>query len=438
VSSHYREQFARSEAGTGAHPAWLAAVRRAAIDRFDELGLPTRKDEAWKYTPTTAIARGGFVATVDPVAQLNPDDIVRIFGSPTGDCRLVFENGRYSAPLSSPGPSGAPLARNLGAMLCDDPGPIERSLSMGPESLVRPFDALNLAFARDGAFVAIDAANSGRSIELLFVATGSADGCISNVRNIIRIADGASATVSIRHASDADAARYLTNVATSVELGDGAKLDLVTVQRESEAALHLASVDVEQRRDSRFRSHHFALGAGLARSEVNTILAGPGAETSLDGLFLADGTQHIDNQTRIEHRAPHGTSSELYKGVLGGRSRGVFNGLVRVHRDAQKTSARQSNPNLLVSDRAHVNAKPTLEIYADDVKCSHGSTIGRLDDDALFYLRARGIDERAARQMLIGAFASELVDGVPGEALRARVEAWVSRKLDAVALRVHS
>ena len=223
---------------------------------------------------------------------------------------------------------------------------------------------------------------------------------------------------------------YWTNAMTQILLEDNAELDLVTVQSESDTAYHFSSLDIRQERDSRFRSHHVSLGGALARSEIYARLDAPGVDCALNGLFLGDGQQHLDSQTTVDHACPHGTSRELYKGILGGHSRGVFNGTVLVRQDAQKTNAQQFNPNLLISDDAQINTKPTLEISADDVKCSHGSTVGRLDEDALFYLRARGVDERAARQMLTVAFASEIANAIPQDSLRAQVERLVSAKLE--------
>ncbi len=440
--SHFGAQFARREDEfASASPAWLAPVRRAAMQRFDELGLPTRKDEPWKYTPTSRIAKAAFLQEPRSESGLSREDIVRIFGEPAADCSLVFENGRFTRSLSSVDALPETVtASSLAEILRDDPDQVQRSLSVRADSLTRPLAALNLAFVHDGAFLSIGSSRDEQSIELLFVSTRAAG--VANLRNIIRIASGANAVISMRYASDlaADASvedvrsagDYLTNAVTSVELGDNAELDLISVQNEADCALHLSSVDVEQQRDSRFRSHLFAIGAGLSRSEVNSVLAAPGADCALNGLFLVGGTQHVDNQTVIDHASPHCSSRELYKGVLGGRSRGVFNGLVRVREDAQKTNAQQSNSNLLVSDRAHVNTKPTLEIYADDVKCAHGSTIGRLDEDALFYLRSRGLDERSATQLLIGAFVSEVGEAIPHELVRAHVERTVAAKLATV------
>jgi len=217
---------------------------------------------------------------------------------------------------------------------------------------------------------------------------------------------------------------------TQVLLAQNAELDLVVVQSESDAAYHFSTIDVRQERDSRFRSHQISLGAALARSEIYARLEAPGVDCALDGLFIGGDEQHVDSQTTIDHASPHGTSRELYKGILGGRSRGVFNGSVLVREDAQKTNARQFNPNLLISDEAQINSKPTLEISADDVKCTHGSTVGRVDEDALFYLRTRGLDERRARQMMTVAFASEIAQGIPHQSLREQIEQLIAEKLE--------
>ena len=431
---HFAEQLADYQAQRGdADPAWLAPVRQAALARFDELGLPTRRDEAWKYTNPAPIVDGAFrpVAHAAPAAGgITREDVARIFGESAAQCCLVFENGQWVESLSAlDGLPEAVVATGLSALLRDAPERARTLIEPAADALQRPFSALNLAFGGDGAFVRI-AETLERPLELLFLHSPAAQGRFTSPRSWIAHEAGATATVSMRYASiSADSDAYLTNAVTSVSLGANAQLDLVTVQTEARDAIHLASIDVEQQRDSRFRSHHVSLGAKLSRSEIACRLAETGADCTLNGVYVADDREHVDNQTVIDHASPHTTSRELYKGICGGRARGVFNGLVRVHKDAQKINAEQSNPNLLLSDRAQVNAKPTLEIYADDVKCSHGSTIGRLDESALFYLRARGIPARDAERMLTEAFAAEVADAIPDEKLRDFVAAQVRAKL---------
>lgn len=429
--AHFVSRFGDCEAGlAGSSPGWLAPIRRAAIERFAELGFPTRKNEAWKYTSISGIA--GASLDPEPPARdgVSRDQLRALLGSDASQGWFVFEDGRFAPELSSddPLPAGVEIDGLAGA-LGRHPELI-RPLLDREDSLDRPFAALNGAFQRDGAFVRIAAgASPQRPIQLLFVASPGAAGRVANPRNIIRIDRGAKAAVMLRFESFCHDV-YWTNAMTQILLEDDAELDLVSVQSESDTAYHFSSVDVRQARDSRFRSHQISLGGALARSEIYARLDAPGVDCALNGLFLADGAQHVDCQTTIDHASTHGTSRELYKGILGGRSRGVFNGSVLVRPDAQKTNAQQFNPNLLISDGALINTKPTLEISADDVKCSHGSTVGRLDEDALFYLRARGVDERAARRMLTNAFAAEIARAIPQDSLRAQVELLVTAKLE--------
>ncbi len=429
AQAHFVSRFGDCEAQlAGAGPEWLAPIRRAAIERFAQLGFPTRRNEAWKYTSVSEIAK----ASLDPEPPardgISRDDVRALLGGDRSEGVFVFEDGRFAPELSTGiAPDGVVIEGLAGAL--ERRPELVRPLLDRADPLDRPFAALNGAFQRDGAFVRVAAgAAPERPIQLLFAASPSASGRVANPRNIIRIERGARATIMLRFESLCGGV-YWTNALTQILLEDDSELDLVSVQRESNAAYHFASYDVHQERDSRFRSHQIALGAALSRSDIYARLAAPGVDCALNGLFLADGEQHVDSQTTVDHASPHGTSRELYKGILGGRSRGVFNGCVLVRPDAQKTDARQFNPNLLLSDEARINTKPTLEISADDVKCSHGATVGRLDDDALFYLRARGVDEATAREMLTVAFASEIPRAIPQESLRAQVERMISAKL---------
>ena len=424
-------RFADCEAGLAeASPGWLAPIRRAAIERFAELGFPTRKDEVWKYTSTAPIAQAALDPSPAATDGVSRDEIRNLVGSESAECCLVFEDGRFAPEFSSTDAlSGDVEVRSLASVLAEDSSRL-RPLLDAEDPLDRPFAALNRAFHRDGAFVRVTAgAAPERPIQLLFVATPGAAGRVANPRNVISVDAGARAAVTMRYAARCDAV-YWTNAVTQVLVGPNAELDLVTIQSEAEAAFHLSSLGVTQDRDSRFRSHLISLGAALARSEINARLDAPGVDCELNGLFLVDGEQHVDSQTTIDHASPHGTSRELYKGILDGHSHGVFNGKILVRPGAQKTNAQQSNPNLLTSDRARINTKPTLEIQADDVKCTHGSTVGHLDEDALFYLRARGVEERAAREMLTVAFASEIAQSIPQPSLRAQVEQELARKID--------
>ena len=431
AQAHFVSRFGECEdqmAGSG--PAWLAPVRRAAIERFAELGFPTRKNEAWKYTNVSKIAKASLDPKLPERDGISRDDLHGLLGGGAPPGVFVFEDGRFAPELSSDEtlPAGVEVGSLTGA-LGEHPELI-RPLLERPDPLDRAFAALNGAFQRDGAFVRVTAgATPQQPIQLLFVASPGASGRVANPRNIIRIDRGAKAAIALRYESRCPGV-YWTNAMTDVLLEENAELDLITLQSESDTAYHFSSLDVSQECDSRFRSHHISLGGAIARNEIYARLDAPGVDCTLNGLFLVDGEQHVDSQTTVDHASPHGTSHELYKGILGGHARGVFNGSVLVRPDAQKTNAQQFNPNLLISDDAHVNTKPTLDIAADDVKCSHGSTVGRLDEDALFYLRTRGLDDPVARRMLTVAFASEIAEAIPQGPLRAQVEQYVAAKLE--------
>jgi Fe-S cluster assembly protein SufD len=412
----------------GGDPAWLPRVREAAIERFAELGFPSMKREDWKYTNVTPIARAiGKGPDGGAATEVNVEGIV---DASTMEHALVFVNGRFAPELSSLGalPDGA-VVDGLARVLRERPELAKPFLSRAFAIDDRCFPVLNTAFQRDGAFVSLPrGAVLEEPIHLVFANGGGAVDRTSHLRNLIAMAESASAVVVERYVPLTDTA-YVTNAVTDVALDADAQLDHVTLERESGSAFHVGGLFARLARDARFRSHAISLGSALVRNEVTAVLAGAGAECVLNGLFTAVESQHVDNQTTIDHAEPHGTSRELYKGVLGGRSKGVFNGKIIVRPGAQKTDAQQSNPNLLLSDGAEINTRPNLEIFADDVKCKHGSTVGRLDEDALFFLRSRGIGVDEARQMLARAFASEVVDQIPLAPLREEITRWVFEKV---------
>jgi Fe-S cluster assembly protein SufD len=430
AQDHYISHFADNEAElAGDSPAWLAPVRRAAIEHFAILGFPTRKNEAWKYTNVSPILKASFNPSPSGAESVRREDLRALLLDDVIEHSIVFVDGRFAPELSACDalPEGIEL-RSITEAWANREEQL-RPLFEGPDPLDRPFAALNSAFQRDGAFLRARAGTvSEQPIQLLFVTSPGATGFVTSPHNVIQIEDNAKAIVTVRYASLADNT-YWTNTRTQIAMGSNSELDLVTIQTEADAAMHLSSLDIQQERDSRFRSHLFSLGGALARNEIHARLGGTGADCVLNGVFLVDGEQHVDNPTTIDHAEPHGSSRELYKGILGGRARGVFNGIVLVRPGAQHTNAQQSNPNLLLSDHAQINTKPTLEIQADDVKCAHGATVGRLDEERLFYLRARGIDEKAARQMLTLAFASDVPQGIPHASVRAQVKDLITQKL---------
>ena len=404
----FRSHF---ESLNGSAPTWVRRLRATGMQRFADLGFPTTRLEDWKYTDVSRIAETPFRMPVN-ASNDDADRVARLAGD--GAARLVFVNGRYSERLSTTGslPKGAhvlPLSRAF-----EGQG-LETHLASLADLQSESFTALNTAFLEDGAYVHIEkGAIVEAPIQLLFMSSASTDPVASHPRVLIVAEHGSEAAVIEDYVGEGT---YFTNAVTEIALGENAKIDHYRLQRESAEGFHVGSVDARQERDSRLRSYSISLGGALARIAVNTRLEAEGGECLLDGLYMAHGRQHVDHHTSIDHRRPRCSSRELYKGVLADRSRGVFRGRVLVRPGAQHTDARQSNPNLLLSDGAEIDGKPQLEIHADDVKCSHGSAIGRVDENALFYLRARGIDEPAARALLVRGFAAEVLAALPEPAL---------------------
>jgi Fe-S cluster assembly protein SufD len=416
-----RDSFAPSDDGP------LRLVREAAFARFGKLGLPTTQDEEWKYTSLAPLAQHQF----EPATETKFREIDR-WTLGDGGIRLVFVNGRHRPDLSSHAASaGGAFIGSLAATLIHRPELVEREVARYADYHRDSLTALNTAFIQDGAFIHLPAGAVVQApIHLLYVSTAPGKPTLSQPRNLIVAGANSQAIVVETYAGLADEV-YFTNAVTEVVLGENARLDHYKLQEESARAFHVALTQVHHGRDSRFTSHSVALGAALARNEVRSLFASEGGECTLNGLYMATGKQHLDNRTLIDHKSPRCTSREMYKGVLDGQSRGVFSGRVLVRQDAQKTDARQTNKNLLLSDDAVVDTKPQLEIFADDVKCAHGAAVGQLDEDALFYLRSRGLDREAARSLLTYAFASEMVNLVPLGPLRAHVRDLVTSKLPA-------
>jgi Fe-S cluster assembly protein SufD len=296
------------------------------------------------------------------------------------------------------------------------------------ETETRAFAALNTAFAEDGAYVFVpDGVVLDTPIQLLFISVAAASS-MSHPRSLIVLGQGSQAQIVETYVGRSGQA-YFTNAVTEVFVGENAVLDHYKVQEEGREAYHVASMHVRASRSSTFSSHSFSLGGGLTRNDAIATLAGEGAECTLNGLYLADGERLVDNHTTIDHVMPHCPSHEIYKGILGGKARAIFNGKIIVRQDAQKTDAKQTNRALLLSDEATINTKPQLEIFADDVKCTHGATVGQLDEDAVFYLRARGLTYLEARDMLIHAFAGDILDRVKIDLLRKALEAELYTQL---------
>ncbi|NTX05182.1 Fe-S cluster assembly protein SufD [Myxococcus sp. CA040A] len=415
---------------TATTPAWLQRVRQEGLAHFARLGLPTTRDEAWKYTNLAPIADGAFVpsATAGSTAELAA--VVARLALPGP--RLVFVDGRLSPELSSVAglPRGLTL-KPLRDALVEDGAFLEAELGQRALAAEHAFTALNAALLEDGAVLRLaPGALSEVPVQLVFLTRGDAP-VLASPRILVVAGEGSEATLVETYASatGGGSGQGFTNAVTEVTLGDNASLKHYRLQAEGDAAVHVGGLHVRQGRDSRFVSHTFAFGGVLARNEVHVTFAGEGGDATLNGLYVGRGTQHLDQRTALDHAVPRCTSRELYKGVLDDRARGTFHGLVKVRQDAQRTDSRQQNRNLLLSEHAQADTRPQLEILADDVKCAHGAVVGRLDAQALFYLRSRGIPLAEAERLLTYAFARELVDAVPEGPVRASVEGLLAPKL---------
>jgi len=399
-SDRYAEQFARFTQQTTL-PGALASLRDDAFSCFDRLGFPTTRLEEWRFTNIARIAEKPFVAPTTRTDYTRADlDALHLprLGGP----ELVFVNGTFAPALSTT--DGLPAG-------------------------VQAFTALNTAFLCDGAVVEVaSGVVVDTPIHLLFVTRSGAAPVLSQPRVLVVAGAHSQVRVVESYAGDGETP-YLSNTVTEVSVGDAALIDHYTLVREADAAFRVGSLHVTLGRASNFSSHIITLGGAIVRNEARVVLAGEGGECALNGLYLANGRQLVDNQTTIDHAQPHCDSHELYKGILGGRSRAVFNGKIIVRLDAQKTNAKQSNKTLLLSEDAQITTKPQLEIFADDVKCTHGATVGQLDQDALFYLRSRGLARDQARQLLTHAFAADLLGHIKVEAIRTQLDAQLLERL---------
>jgi Fe-S cluster assembly protein SufD len=431
-TERYLEQFERVPKGTQ-QPAWVFPLRKSGLARFAELGLPTIKQEDWRFTNVAPIIELPFKPALQP-SQSGADPATvtgSTFGSLTAN-RLVFLNGHYSSDLSSLQPENAGVVIcSLGQALVQLPELLERHLSYQAQGSQNPFTALNTAFFQDGGFVHVPPGKSLRApVHLLFLSTSVEPGTTSHPRNLVIAERDSHLTVLESYLSTVDAPHF-TNAVTELVVGEGAHLEHAKFQDESVSAYHIAAIHADLKRRSNFISHSIALGARLSRNDIRTTLAGEGVECVLNGLYLTRGDQLADHHMIVDHAQPRCNSHEYYNGILDGRSKGVFHGRILVQQVAQKTDAKQTNKNLLLSEAATVDTKPQLEIYADDVKCTHGATVGQLNDESVFYLRARGLDLETARRMLIHAFGGEIIDRVRHQPAREALDRLVWQRLEA-------
>lgn len=394
--------------------AWLKALRTEAFNGFSDQGFPSLREEEWRYTNVSAIEKKLFAPSLD-LSEAVFDQALLTENQLEGALTIVLINGRFSKQHSSlEGLDKDISVLSMADALEQEPELLESYLTKAVSHKEHSFVAFNTAWFSDGLFVHIPAKKVvDQPIQLLHVVTEAE--CLASTRNVLIADEMAEVKVIETFVGVNDA--YLTASVTEVFVEKNASLTLYKVQSEGEKAYHFGGTYVKQARDSRFNHHNFAFGGLLARNDVHSDLD-TASECDLNGLYLGNKRQHIDNHTRINHLKPHAISNELYKGVLNQRARGVFQGMVYVAEDAQKTDSAMNNRNLLLSNDAEADTKPQLEIYADDVKCAHGVTVGQLEDKSIFYLQARCIDEETARNILTFAFANEMVDRVKLKSLR--------------------
>lgn len=415
----------------GAGLDWLGKLRQAGRDRYSATGVPTPREERWRYTNLhRPLTRTGFapagatMAAPDGVDLAIPQDAVH---------SLVFVDGRFRADLSALGalPAGAYVG-SLAALLADDPARVEALLGSLADAENRPLIALNTALMSDGLVIDLpDGVAVPDPIHVVSVGGVGGAALSFHQRTLVRLRSGATATLVERSAGVAGSV-YFANAVLEADVGTDAVFNHYRIQEESAEAFHVTNGDILLAKGSTYDGFVLSLGGRISRNEIHTRLTGEGIDCRLSGAYMMRGEQHTDTSTLIEHQAPGCTSRQVYKGVLDDKARGVFQGKIHVHRPAQQTDGYQMNRALLLSEAAEIDSKPELEIYADDVKCSHGATVGDLDPEALFYLQSRGVPLIDARRLMITSFLAEAIDEVDVEHLRAPFEATIVRWLDGI------
>jgi Fe-S cluster assembly protein SufD len=423
--AHYVAEYRRTLEQGAAQPRWVAQARESAIAQFERLGFPTTKNEQWRFTSVAPITERTFALAADGVSHAGSHH-VRPLSAPIA--HAVCVNGRFVPQLShlESLPKGV-LVLSLEAAIASQPALVEPHLARLSLTQTNAFTSLNTAFMRDGVVLVIPARTVvEQPIEVTFASVSEGGGSVSHPRLLIVAGEASQATVLERYVGDGPA---FTNAVGEVWLGPNAVVDHYKLQEEAADSFHIASMLVHGARNVTFSSHSLTFGGGLVRNDVLATLAGEGIDCTLNGLYVGRNRQLIDNHTTIDHAMPHCGSHEIYKGILADTSRAVFNGKIIVRPDAQKTDAKQTNKALLLSDDANINSKPELEIFANDVKCTHGAAIGQLDDAAMFYLRSRGLGVRDARAMLVRAFAGDILNRVKIAPVREYLEGILTARL---------
>ena len=409
---------------------WFSKQRQSAFNIFQKSGFPSTRKENWKYTDVRPIAKNLFSNIANSNVVINDDEIDAILFKDLECIELVFVNGTYSEKYSNIKNLPNELTiKNMANALGNDEDFLKKHLSQYVNDNSSSFTALNTAFIQDGAYINVPSdLILERPISITYVSKDNSNIFATHPRNLIFMGENSKATI-IENYIGIDNTNYFTNAVTETSLSQGASLKHYKIQQESSNAFHIGNLNASQNKDSRFESHSISIGGALVRNDINAQLNEEGAEIIMNGLYMTDNAQHIDNHTRVDHFKPYTQSNQNYRGVLNGKSRGVFNGKVVVHPQAQKIEAYQNNANLLLSDDAEIDTKPELEIYADDVKCNHGATIGQLDNDMLFYLRSRAVDEQTARSLLTYAFVDEIINNISFQSIKNKLEHLIIGRL---------
>jgi len=407
---------------------WLELVRSSAMDKFEQLGFPSVREEDWKYTNLATLAKESFLPATSG-DHLDSGDLSRFAFPETTGAHLVVVNGFLRDELSETSTLGDVVATDLFGAVADARynKVVRKYLALNAGYHNNGLMALNTAFLRSGVFVYIPK-NVKLETPLQITFIGGTANSVSFPRVLVIAEENSSATLIENFVSGGEE-RYFTNAIAEIVLKDGAHLEHYRLQRENKKAFHISTTTAELGRASRYDTTSINLGAQLSRHDVSVVMDHEGAETSVDGLYMVDSDQHTDTHSVIDHKQPHCTSHQLYKGILDGNARAVFNGKIFVREGAQKTDAMQTNKNLLLSEKARVDTKPQLEIYADDVKCAHGAAVGQIEPEELFYLETRGIGPELGRSLLTYGFAEEVIAKIELESIRAELDQIVLKQL---------
>lgn len=405
----------------------LHEIRREALKRFENQGFPTKRDEEWKYTNLKPILKNDFRLLPKSDEDIEFKDVKRFFLNDVDSYKLVFINGVFSSWLSETTHQNWDVC-TFGSALKKYRDVLDEYFSEAtPKN--HPLVDINTAFSKEGAFIRIPKNKVvDKPIQMIFLNTNSASEIMVQPRNLIVVEEGAQVEIVERHQNLTDNAVF-TNSVTEIFAKANSVVDLYKIQNDNASATLIDNTFVQQKRDSTVTVGTFSFGGKLIRNNLNFYLTEPNCVANMDGITLIDGNQLVDHHTLADHQAPHCNSNELYKGIFDEKSHGVFNGKVIVHKDAQKTDAFQANNNVLLSDSAQIDTKPQLEIFADDVKCSHGCTVGQLDEDAMFYLQSRGINKKEARAMLMYAFTNDSLERVKISSLKRKLNILIAKKL---------